>query len=119
MPETLCAIAREPFIKAARMTKEYYDGVLEGLFRYAWMKDGVYYVGSCGSTLKEAQSDVENERAADKGSHGQQSGKTPAQQPQPAMCLGCEYWRIPSVGHYMRGEGVEFCFKVGTHAGVR
>jgi hypothetical protein len=101
------------------MTKEYYDGVLEGLFRYAWMKDGVYYVGSCGSTLKEAQSDVENERAADKGSHGQQSGKTPAQQPQPAMCLGCEYWRIPSVGHCMRGEGVEFCFKVGTHAGVR
>ena len=41
------------------------------------------------------------------------------QHPQPAMCLGCEYWRIPSVGHCMRGEGTEFCFKVGTHAGVR
>ena len=44
---------------------------------------------------------------------------TDAQQPQPAMCLGCEYWRMPSGGHCMRGEGVEFCFKVGTHAGVR
>jgi hypothetical protein len=42
-----------------------------------------------------------------------------SQQPQPAMCLGCEYWRMPSGGHCMRGEGVEFCFKVGTHAGVR
>jgi hypothetical protein len=41
------------------------------------------------------------------------------QQPQPAMCLGCEYWRMPSGGHCMRGDGVEFCFKVGTHAGVR
>lgn len=41
------------------------------------------------------------------------------QHPQPAMCLGCEYWRMPSGGHCMRGEGVEFCFKVGTHAGVR
>ena len=42
-----------------------------------------------------------------------------AQHPQPAMCLGCEYWRMPSGGHCMRGEGTEFCFKVGTHAGVR
>lgn len=41
------------------------------------------------------------------------------QHPQPAMCLGCEYWRMPSGGHCMRGEGVVFCFKVGTHAGVR
>ena len=41
------------------------------------------------------------------------------QHPQPAMCLGCEYWKLPSVGHCMRGEGTEFCFKVGTHAGVR
>lgn len=44
---------------------------------------------------------------------------TDAQQPQPAMCLGCEYWRNPSCGHCMRGEGTEFCFKSGTHAGVR
>jgi hypothetical protein len=41
------------------------------------------------------------------------------QNPQPAMCLGCEYWKLPSQGHCMRGEGVEFCFKSGTHAGVR
>jgi len=49
----------------------------------------------------------------------QQYGEAPVQQPQPAMCLGCEYWRNPSSGHCIRGEGTDFCFKVGTHAGVR
>ena len=96
------------------MTKEYYDGIREGLYRYAWMKDGVYYVGSCGSTLKEAYTDVENERAADKGSHGQQFGEAPAQHTQPAKCLGCEYWGQPTIGGCMRGEGDLYCAKVGT-----
>jgi len=49
------------------MTNEYYDGIHEGLYRYAWMKDGVYYVGTCGQTLKAAWADVEKERASDKG----------------------------------------------------
>ncbi len=48
------------------MTNDYYNGILEGLHRYAWMKDGIYYVGSCGRTLKNAQADVESERVADK-----------------------------------------------------
>ena len=69
------------------MTKEYYDGVLEGLFRYAWMKDGVYYVGSCGSTLKEAQADVENERAAD---IAESAPKAPNKQSTPLQsCVNC------------------------------
>ena len=34
--------------------KNYYEGVREGLTRYAHWKDGVQYVGNCGKTLKEA-----------------------------------------------------------------
>lgn len=40
----------------------YYDGIVEGLTRYAWWKDGVQYVGTCGCTLKQAVADVEAER---------------------------------------------------------
>lgn len=29
-------------------------GVKKGLWAYAWWKDGVQYVGKCGTTLKEA-----------------------------------------------------------------
>lgn len=51
----------------ARMTKEeyaqklaaaYLDGFraghVHGLRQYAWWKDGVEYVGTCGTTLKKA-----------------------------------------------------------------
>lgn len=39
----------------ARGFKEgYLDGATEWLTRYAWWKDGTQYVGSCGTTLKEA-----------------------------------------------------------------
>jgi len=41
------------------MTEEQYEiyleGVLCGLEAFAWMKDGVYYVGTTGTTLKAAQ----------------------------------------------------------------
>lgn len=40
----------------------YYDGVNEGLWKYAWWKDGVQYVGTMGTTLKEAVAKVEEER---------------------------------------------------------
>lgn len=30
------------------------EGYIEGLRAYAWWKDGVEYVGSCGTTLKQA-----------------------------------------------------------------
>jgi hypothetical protein len=32
----------------------YHDGVRTGLAAYAWWKDGVQYVGTCGTTLKDA-----------------------------------------------------------------
>lgn len=40
------------------MTKEeykyYIEGVITGLEAYAWWKDGTQYVGTCGTTLKDA-----------------------------------------------------------------
>lgn len=33
-------------------------GIIEGLSMYAWWKDGVEYVGTCGRTLKQAIEDV-------------------------------------------------------------
>lgn len=33
----------------------YMKGVDDGLRAFSWMKDGVTYVGTCGTTLKEAQ----------------------------------------------------------------
>lgn len=41
----------------------YYDGVKEGLWKYAHWQDGVQYVGNCGTTLKEAYDKVEQERS--------------------------------------------------------
>ena len=32
----------------------YLQGKLDGIQEYAWWKDGVQYVGTCGTTLKEA-----------------------------------------------------------------
>ena len=40
----------------------YYDGLREGVHMYAYMKDGVYYVGTTGRTLKQAFADIEEER---------------------------------------------------------
>lgn len=42
--------------------RAYYDGVLEGLWKYAYWKDGVQYVGNMGTTLKEATEKVNAER---------------------------------------------------------
>lgn len=40
----------------------YYEGVKEGLWKYAYWKDGVQYVGTTGTTLKEAVARVDEER---------------------------------------------------------
>ena len=40
----------------------YYDGLREGVYMYAYMKDAVFYVGTTGRTLKQAYADVEEER---------------------------------------------------------
>lgn len=38
----------------AKSTAEYKRGFIDGLTEYAWWKDGVQYVGSCGTTLEQA-----------------------------------------------------------------
>jgi len=43
----------------------YYDGLREGVWRFAYLKDGVYYVGTTGKTLKEAQAEIEADRKRD------------------------------------------------------
>lgn len=40
----------------------YFDGVIEGISKYAHWKDGVQYVGTTGKTLKDAIKDVQFER---------------------------------------------------------
>lgn len=36
-------------------------GKKEGVRAYAWWKDGVQYVGTCGTTLKEALEKIDKE----------------------------------------------------------
>lgn len=43
------------------VNEAYFKGIREGLWRYAWYKDGVQYVGTCGTTLKQAQAKVDQE----------------------------------------------------------
>ncbi len=40
----------------------FYDGLREGVYMYAYMKDGTFYVGTTGKTLKQAYEDIEEER---------------------------------------------------------
>ena len=41
------------------------NGYLEGLKAYAWWKDGTEYVGTCGTTLKQAICQAQREYAVD------------------------------------------------------
>lgn len=36
----------------------YYEGMRRGITLYAWWKDGVQYVGTCGRTLEQALKEV-------------------------------------------------------------
>jgi hypothetical protein len=51
----------EEFTKSESGIRAYYEGLSVGIWRYAWMKDGVYYVGTTGKTLKEANSELKHE----------------------------------------------------------
>lgn len=42
--------------------EQYFDGVADGLRVHAWQRDGVMYVGTTGSTLAEAQNELEGTR---------------------------------------------------------
>ena len=38
-------------------TRAYYDGLAAGINRYARMRDGIYYVGTTGKTLRGADTE--------------------------------------------------------------
>ncbi len=40
----------------------YYDGVKEGIWKYAYWKDGEQYVGTTGKTLRDALAEVDEEK---------------------------------------------------------
>ena len=40
----------------------YYAGMVEGIYRYAWWKDGKQYVGTTGKTFTEAMLEIEREK---------------------------------------------------------
>lgn len=42
----------------AKLKEEIKQAYNEGLRAYAWWKDGVQYVGSCGTTLKQALKEI-------------------------------------------------------------
>lgn len=42
-------------------TKIYFEGLRDGVYKYAHWKDGVQYVGTVGRTLKEAIQDIADE----------------------------------------------------------
>ena len=44
------------------LVREYYNGVVDGVCRFAHWKDGVQYVGTCGKTLKQALEEIQVER---------------------------------------------------------
>lgn len=40
-------------------SQDYLEGFKEGIKMYAWWKDGVQYIGTTGTTLKEALKEIE------------------------------------------------------------
>lgn len=44
-----------------RLNDQRLEGIVEGITRFAWWKDGCQYVGTSGTTLKQAIEDLYNE----------------------------------------------------------
>ena len=43
------------------LTRAYYNGIREGIEQYAHWKDGEQFVGTCGTTLKDALKRIDAE----------------------------------------------------------
>ena len=41
-------------MKTRQEIRAHFEGMRQGIYLYAYMRDGVYYVGTTGRTLKEA-----------------------------------------------------------------
>ena len=48
--------------KTPEEVNAYYTGLIDGVYMYAWWKDGVQYVGTTGRMLCEALENIEEER---------------------------------------------------------
>jgi hypothetical protein len=48
------------------LQKVWLEGYIAGIKSYAWWKDGVQYVGTCGRTLAEAIAEAEKDFAVEK-----------------------------------------------------
>jgi hypothetical protein len=46
-------------------TRAYYQGLREGVERFAWWKDGTQYVGTTGAKLKSVLQDIDSFEADD------------------------------------------------------
>ena len=53
------ADAKEKLIRILEQVHR--EGVKEGITRFAWWKDGTQFVGTCGTTLKDALKEIEQE----------------------------------------------------------
>jgi hypothetical protein len=49
--------AQEQYLQLAQ-SRAYYEGLRDGVHRFAWWRDGVEYVGTTGSTLQQALADI-------------------------------------------------------------
>lgn len=45
-----------------RIKEAYLRGAEDALYTFAWMKDGVFYVGTTGTTLKSAKRELREEK---------------------------------------------------------
>lgn len=43
-------------------TEIFKEGIKYGFFLYAWWKDGIQYVGSCGTKYKDAVKEIEDQK---------------------------------------------------------
>lgn len=62
--DTLEVIERKDMSEALQTA--WFQGHVHGLQEYAWWKDGVQYVGTCGTTLKDAIADAKEKYAVEK-----------------------------------------------------
>ena len=52
-----------PAFCSIREVQQYFSGLREGLRMFAWWKDGVEYLGTCGTKLKDIQKEMDEKEA--------------------------------------------------------
>ncbi len=55
---------QDQYLQVAQ-TRAYYQGLREGVEKFAWWRDGTQYVGTTGSTLKNVLQDIDTFEADD------------------------------------------------------